>query len=195
MKLEKLLCLKYLGRRVVENLYESQTMKLLRALLHETSESVAGSSTISKVFVRNGGGPTSCRPSNGWGAKPGEEDDDDDEPIVHETTGSSSLTITPSMASCFCVSSAKMVKWRRFLRVESWEWEVEFEEWRRERVYDFKDREAKLLEWVRFFGCQVLNFVRILLCCVATGPRNHTKSFWKVPDILRWKNITKINNK
>ena len=42
-------------------------MKLLRALLHETMESVKGSSTISKVLDRNGGGPTSCRPSIGRG--------------------------------------------------------------------------------------------------------------------------------
>lgn len=78
MKLEKLLCLKYLGSRVVENLCESQTTKLFLPLLHETTESVAGSSTISNVFVRKGGGPTSCNPSLGRG----EEEDDDEQPVV-----------------------------------------------------------------------------------------------------------------
>jgi len=76
MKLEKLLCLKYLGKSNVENLWESQTMKLFLASLQDTMESVEGSSTISKVLVRNGGGPTSCRPSIGCAEKLGDEGDD-----------------------------------------------------------------------------------------------------------------------
>lgn len=90
MKLEKLQCLKYFGRRLVESWWESQTMKLLRAWLHETIESVAGSSTMSNVFVRKGGGPESCNPSIGWG----EEIEDELPPI----SSSSSFTLTPSMA-------------------------------------------------------------------------------------------------
>lgn len=96
MKLEKLLCLKYRGRRVVENLLQSQTMKLLRALLHETTESVDGSSTISKVLVRNGGGPMSFNPSIGCGEKL--EDEEDDDPAAHVTV-SSSLILTPFIDS------------------------------------------------------------------------------------------------
>lgn len=90
MKLEKLQCLKYFGRRLVESWWESQTMKLLRAWLHETIESVAGSSTMSNVFVRKGGGPESCNPSIGWG----EEIEDELPPI----SSSSSFTLTTSMA-------------------------------------------------------------------------------------------------
>lgn len=77
----------------MDNLWESHTMKLLRDELHDTMESVVGSSTISKVFVRNGGGPTSCKPSIGCGVT---LEDEDDEPAVHVSV-SSSLTITPSM--------------------------------------------------------------------------------------------------
>ena len=43
-------------------------MKLLLVALHDTIGSVAGSSTMSYVLVRNGGGPGSCRPSIGLGA-------------------------------------------------------------------------------------------------------------------------------
>ena len=55
-KLEKLLCLKYLGKRSLANSGGSQTMKLLLVGLHETTLSVDGSSTMSYVFTRNGGG-------------------------------------------------------------------------------------------------------------------------------------------
>lgn len=68
-------------------------MKLLRAMLQETMESVDGSSTISKVLVRNGGGPISCRPSMGRGDK---LEDEDDEPAAHVTV-SSSFTLIPSI--------------------------------------------------------------------------------------------------
>ena len=71
-------------------------MKLLRALLQETMGSVEGSSTISNVFVRNGGGPKSCKPSIGRGDKL--EDDEDDEPTVPAII-SSSFTATPAMVS------------------------------------------------------------------------------------------------
>lgn len=55
MKLEKLLCLKYLGSKSLENSIGFQTMKLLLEELHDTTESEEGSSTISYVFVRKGG--------------------------------------------------------------------------------------------------------------------------------------------
>uniref|UniRef100_A0A0A9FR11 Uncharacterized protein n=1 Tax=Arundo donax TaxID=35708 RepID=A0A0A9FR11_ARUDO len=42
-------------------------MKLLLVTLHDTTVSVAGSSTMSYVLVRNGGGPPSWRPSIGLG--------------------------------------------------------------------------------------------------------------------------------
>ncbi|MCI63897.1 hypothetical protein A2U01_0085154, partial [Trifolium medium] len=42
-------------------------MKLSREALQETIGSVSGSSTISYVFLRNGGGPVSCNPSIGFG--------------------------------------------------------------------------------------------------------------------------------
>lgn len=57
---------------------------------------VDGSSTTSKVLVRNGGGPTSCNPSIGCGEKLEDEDDDDDEPPPH-VTASSSFTLILSM--------------------------------------------------------------------------------------------------
>ena len=65
-------------------------MKLLRALLHETIESVNGSSTISKVLVRNGGGPTSCKPSIGWGVTDEEEEEKEEEDAVAVATSDSS---------------------------------------------------------------------------------------------------------
>lgn len=103
MKLEKLLCLKYLESRAVENCWESQTMKLLRALLHETMESVDGSSTISKVFVRNAGGPGSSNPSIGCGEKLEDDEEEDaaaDVVVIYFTVSfSSSFTVTPSIAS------------------------------------------------------------------------------------------------
>lgn len=85
--------------------------------------SVEGSSTISNVFVRNGGGPTSCSPSIGCGEKL--EDDEDDEPTVHVTT-SSSFTNTPSMVIGFpklAISRNLSTKrldfymWKRILRI------------------------------------------------------------------------------
>lgn len=66
-KLEKLLCLKDLGRRLVEKEWGSQTTKLEPSLLQETMWLVIGSSTTSNVLVKNGGGPASCRPSIGCG--------------------------------------------------------------------------------------------------------------------------------
>lgn len=56
-KLEKLLCLKYLGNNSCANSGVFQTTKLLPTSLQDTIASVAGSSTISKVLVRKGGGP------------------------------------------------------------------------------------------------------------------------------------------
>jgi len=50
------LCLKYFGSKSLAKSGWFQTMKLLFAGLHETTESVEGSSTMSYVFVRNGGG-------------------------------------------------------------------------------------------------------------------------------------------
>lgn len=55
IKLEKLLCLKNLGRRSLENSGGFQTMKLLLLWLQETIESDEESSTISYVLVRKGG--------------------------------------------------------------------------------------------------------------------------------------------
>lgn len=95
MKLEKLLCLKNRGSRVVENLWQSQTMKLLRALLHDTTESVDGSSTISNVLLRNGGGPTSCNPSIGCGVIL--EDEEDVAAAMPVISFSSSFTTTLSI--------------------------------------------------------------------------------------------------
>ena len=66
-KLEKLLCLKYLGRRLTEKEWGSQTTKLVPSLLQETILLIVGSSTMSYVLVRKGGGPTSWRPSIGCG--------------------------------------------------------------------------------------------------------------------------------
>jgi hypothetical protein len=55
MKLEKLLCLKNLGSKSLAKSGGFHTTKLLLLELHDTTESVEGSSTISYVFVRNGG--------------------------------------------------------------------------------------------------------------------------------------------
>ncbi|KAL5728733.1 hypothetical protein ACHQM5_001783 [Ranunculus cassubicifolius] len=69
-------------------------MKLFRALLHETIESVNGSSTISNVFVRNGGGPISFSPSTGCGYI-GSDEEPPPPPMI--SMKSSSLTISFSM--------------------------------------------------------------------------------------------------
>lgn len=74
-------------------------MKLLRALLHETMESVKGSSTISNVFVRNGGGPTSCSPSIGWGVMlEDDEEEEEEHAAVPAATDSSAFTFSSSIA-------------------------------------------------------------------------------------------------
>lgn len=57
MKLEKLLCLKYVGRRRRANSGGFQTTKLVLLELHDTISSVDESSTMSYVFRRNGAGP------------------------------------------------------------------------------------------------------------------------------------------
>ena len=54
IKLEKLLCLKYLGRSTLENSGGFHTMKLVLLWLQDTIESVDGSSTISYVLARKG---------------------------------------------------------------------------------------------------------------------------------------------
>lgn len=55
MKLEKLLCLKNLGNKSLQNSGGFQTIKLLLLGLQPTIESVEGSSTISYAFTRKGG--------------------------------------------------------------------------------------------------------------------------------------------
>lgn len=55
IKLEKLLCLKYLGRSSLANSGGFHTMKLLLLWLQDTMGSVEGSSTISYVFAMKGG--------------------------------------------------------------------------------------------------------------------------------------------
>jgi hypothetical protein len=54
-KLEKLLCLKYLGSRSLQNSAWLATTKLVPSGVHATTASVAGSSTISYVLLRKGG--------------------------------------------------------------------------------------------------------------------------------------------
>lgn len=54
-KLEKLLCLKYLGKRSLANSGGFQTTKLLLVELQDTIASLDGLSTISYVLLRNGG--------------------------------------------------------------------------------------------------------------------------------------------
>jgi len=60
---------------------------------------VDGSSTTSKVLVRNGGGPISCNPSIGFGVRfePEEEDEElhDVEPTFMYAEISSSFTLIP----------------------------------------------------------------------------------------------------
>ena len=56
MKLEKLLCLKYLGSRSREKSGGFHTTKLAPPGPHDTTRLVAGSSTISYVLIRNGAG-------------------------------------------------------------------------------------------------------------------------------------------
>lgn len=68
-------------------------MKLFLAVLHEITESVEGFSTISKVLLRNGGGPTSYRPSTGCG---GDDEEDDDAP-PQVVLSSFTCCFTPSM--------------------------------------------------------------------------------------------------
>ena len=56
-KEEKLLCLKYLGRRSRANSAGRHTTKAVPESFHEMVSSVLGSSTIAYVFVKNGGVP------------------------------------------------------------------------------------------------------------------------------------------
>lgn len=64
-KLEKLLCLKYLGSKSEANSGGSHTIKLQPLSLHDTTEFVNGSSTSSYVFIRKGAGALElpCDPS------------------------------------------------------------------------------------------------------------------------------------
>lgn len=65
-KLEKLLCLKYIGSRSLANSVGFHTTKLQPVGLHDTMESDTWSSTSSYVFKRNGAGalePPPCDPS------------------------------------------------------------------------------------------------------------------------------------
>lgn len=55
MKLEKLLCLKYLGNIEIENWAMSSIAKLSPASLHDIILSLSLSSTISQHFLRKGG--------------------------------------------------------------------------------------------------------------------------------------------
>ena len=55
MKLEKLLCLKYLGSTKSENLFTSFTVKALPSSFQAIVSSDAGSHTMSYVFVRKEG--------------------------------------------------------------------------------------------------------------------------------------------
>ena len=66
-----MLCLKYLGKRSLANSGGSQTTKLLLVGLHETTLSVEGSSTMSYVFTRNGGGAFAFGIGAGAGAGAG----------------------------------------------------------------------------------------------------------------------------
>jgi hypothetical protein len=72
----------------------SQTTKLLPASPQDTTVSVLGSPTTSKVLVRNGDGPASARPSIGRGG-PGPpaasaHDDGADAPLPEKSTKSQS---------------------------------------------------------------------------------------------------------
>lgn len=82
-------------------------MKLLRAPLHDTIVSVAGSSTISNVFVRNGGGPTSCNPSIGRGDKFDDDDDADTDtgPLTYVSSSSLTVTVNFSIAAVLAKQS------------------------------------------------------------------------------------------
>lgn len=77
-------------------------MKLFRALLQETMESVDRSSTISNVFVKKGGGPTSCKPCIGCAEKVDEDehdDDGDDDAAVVSSSFTFCLTLSMQMPS------------------------------------------------------------------------------------------------
>lgn len=83
------MCLKYLGRTSLASSGTLQTTKLLLAVLHETTKSVAGSSTMSYVLLRNGGG-----------GDEDEIDDDEDEEAVKVTVGNAATgtsTAKPSI--------------------------------------------------------------------------------------------------
>lgn len=69
-KLEKLLCLKFLGRISLANSIGSHTTKLSPLEPHEMTESTAGSSTRSKVLHKNGGIGVPCKLSSGRGISP-----------------------------------------------------------------------------------------------------------------------------
>lgn len=73
------MCLKYLGKRSLANSGVFHTTKLLLPAPQETTASVDGSSTISYVLLRNGGGPAAN--AAGDGATPFDPAAvDDDEP-------------------------------------------------------------------------------------------------------------------
>ena len=64
-KLEKLLCLKCRGRTILANSTGSQTTKLSPLGPHDIIGSKFGSSTISKVFDKNGGIGMPCNDPSG----------------------------------------------------------------------------------------------------------------------------------
>jgi hypothetical protein len=59
------LCLKYLGKRSLANSGVFHTTKLLLPAPQETTASVDGSSTISYVLLRKGGGPAANAAGDG----------------------------------------------------------------------------------------------------------------------------------
>jgi hypothetical protein len=62
-KLEKLLCLKWVGRSVCEKTKGSATTKVLLALPHPMTPFVPGSSTMRYVFHTNGATPAAPPPT------------------------------------------------------------------------------------------------------------------------------------
>ncbi|KAK9105038.1 hypothetical protein Scep_021882 [Stephania cephalantha] len=87
-------------------------MKLLRASFHETMASVEGSSTISKVFVRNGGDPISWILSIGRAIDEDEEEEEEAEPM--KTTSSSSSSTSFSCSSSLIVFICVLYMWSGF---------------------------------------------------------------------------------
>ncbi|WVZ79699.1 hypothetical protein U9M48_027251 [Paspalum notatum var. saurae] len=107
-KVEKLACLKRRGRSPAAKACGSHTTKLFRAAPHDTKPSVAGSSTSSNVFARNGGRTADaagvCQGSGTGAAAPAAPPPTAQCPTPASSSSAASNTTTTSSSSSSCLT-------------------------------------------------------------------------------------------